>query len=99
MIDESRFHVTIRACEECGQNFVSVFTELIDWSDGEDPQYWTLLPIEANEAADLISQGDSVTERAINALGKERKCLQHDHPKGKPARTSWGSAFFVGPHD
>ena len=90
LVDESHCHVTIRACEKCGLNFVSVFTETIDWSDGDDSQYWTLFPIEASEAADLISREGSVTEGAINALGKARKCLQHDHPKGKPTRTSWG---------
>ena len=99
LIDESHFRVAIRVCEKCGQKFLSVFTETIDWLDGEDPQCLTLFPIEEREATELISRGNSITEEAINALGRRRKYLKHDHPKGEPSRTSWGSAFFVGPHD
>ncbi len=99
LIDESHYHVTIRACHQCGQAFLAVFTETIDWTEGEDPQYWTLLPIQSEEARDLISQGETVSEAAINSLGKGRRCLQHDYPKGKPPRTIWGLGFFVGPHD
>lgn len=87
LVDESHCRVTIRACEKCGQNFVSVFMEMIDWSDGDDSQYWTLIPIDASEMADLISQGGSAD--AINALRKDRRCLHHNHPTGQPTRTSW----------
>jgi len=31
LIDESHVHVAILACGQCGQRFVSVFTETIDW--------------------------------------------------------------------
>ena len=35
----------ILGCARCSQGFVSVFTKTIDWEDGDDPQFWTLLPI------------------------------------------------------
>src|SRR5690242_10499318 len=38
LIDESHFRVTIRSCPDCGQQFVSVFAETVDWEAGEDPQ-------------------------------------------------------------
>lgn len=99
LIDESHFHVMTLACPNCAQRFVSVFTETIDWQDGEDPQYWTLMPITASEALDLAREGASLTEATLTTLGRDRKCLQHDHPKGADARSSWGLGIDVGPHD
>src|SRR3712207_4840692 len=68
LIDESHFHVLILACPDCRQRFVSVFTETIDWEAGDDPQYWTLLPITKAEATELIEQSDALTEATLNAL-------------------------------
>ena len=84
LIDESHFHVMILGCDRCGQQFISIFTEMVDWADGEDPQYWTLLPLRPPEASALITRGAALTENEINALGRERKCLQYDCPKGTP---------------
>ena len=89
VVDESHYHVTIRTCRSCSQRFVSIFTETIDWVDGDDPQYWTLLPVTAAEVAHLIQQGDSVTEAGLHALGLGKRVLRHDHPKGGPERSYW----------
>lgn len=99
LIDESHFHVTLRTCPRCSQEFVSIFTETIDWVGGDDPQYWTLKPITSGEAADLTRQGENLTEAALDALGSGRRCLQHDHPKGEEARTYWITDIRVGRHD
>ncbi len=99
LIDESHFHVMTLACPHCAQRYVSVFTELIDWADGEDPQYWTLLPITEAEAESLTRRGDSLDETSLNALGRARQCLRRDHPKAEPPRVFWGSGILVGPHD
>lgn len=99
LIDESHFYVNILACSRCTQRFVSVFTETIDWADGDDPQCWTLLPITDAEAAELVQRRRSLTEAQINGLGLERRCLQHDQPKGVVPRTSWLTGIRVGPHD
>jgi hypothetical protein len=99
LIDESHFHVMILACSSCTQRYVSVFTETIDWADGEDPQYWMLLPITDAEAAELVQRRGSVTEAQLNALGPERRCLRRDHPKAAAPRTSWGIGLWVGPHN
>ncbi len=82
LIDESHFHVMILTCSRCTQSFVSVFTEMVDWADGDDPQYWTLLPVTAAEAADVVQHGDLLTESKLDALGAGRRCLRSDHPKG-----------------
>jgi hypothetical protein len=99
LIDESHFIVAILVCPGCDQQYVSIFTEMIDWADGNDPQYWTLLPITGAEAAGLIRQGTSLDETGLNALGRERRSLRRDHPRDGPPRVFWGSGILVGPHD
>src|SRR4029079_8169869 len=89
LIDESHFHVMILACAQCNQRFLSVFTETIDWTEGDDPQYWTLLPITEPEFSRLIQQGNSVSEAQLNALGRGRRCLQRDLPKALPEQVLW----------
>ena len=99
LIDESHFHVMILACRSCTQRFVSVFTETIDWADGEDPQYWTLLPITASEATELVRQPGVTTETQLHALGPKRRCLQHDHPTATVPRSFWCTGISVRWHD
>lgn len=99
LIDDSHFHVMILACPSCAQRFVSIFTESIDWADGDDPQYWTLLPITEAEAIDLVRHKESLTETQLNALGPGRRCLQRDHPKATEPRIFWVIGISVGPHD
>src|SRR5688572_2100418 len=81
LIDESHFHVMILACPRCNQRFISVFTETIDWTDGDDPQYWMVLPITEPEFHSLIQQRHSLSETQLNALGSGRRCLQRNLPK------------------
>jgi hypothetical protein len=98
LIDESHFHVAIRACASCSQRFVSVFTEIIDWIKGEDPQCWTLLPITDAERADLEA-GGPVTEAKLGALAPGRRSLRHEWPRDDAPRSYWATGISVGPHD
>ena len=99
LIDESHFHIMIRSCRVCSQRFVSVFTESIDWADGEDPQYWTILPITVPEARELTGRSGSLTENDLDSLAANRQSLRHDSPKGEVPRTFWATGILVGPHD
>ena len=96
--DESHFTVKIRCCPACTQRFVSVFTEQIDWSDGEDPQYWTVMPISQAEAQGLAAAGSSI-ESALNTLAPRRRALLRNCPKGSEPHSFWGTGILVGPHD
>ena len=99
LIDESHLHVMILSCRNCSQRFVSIFTEMIDWADGDDPQYWMLLPITPEETADLVGRGTSLTEERLNELGRDRRSLRRDRPKMKVPSSYWGTGIWVGPHD
>lgn len=99
LIDESHFHVMILSCSGCAQQFVSVFTESIDWKDGDDSQSWALLPLTEAEVDDLSEQRDSLGETALNRLGPGRRCLIYDHPTGEAPRVFWSTGMYVGPHD
>ncbi len=99
LVDESHFAVAIRACAGCGQRFVIVFTELIDWVDGEDPQDWTVLPVTIAEAATLIEAGGAAIAPALAALAPRRRSLRREFPKGRRPRVHWDSGIIVGPHD
>jgi hypothetical protein len=99
LIDESHFHVDVRKCPACSQHFVSMFAETIDWVNGEDPQYWTLLPVSPAEVAALVERGDSLGETDLNSLGHGRRSLHRDFPSDSPARSFWSAGLLVPPHD
>jgi len=85
-------------CPSCEQSFISVFTEQIDWQDGNDPQYWTTIPLTETEAS-LVSSATPLTEEEINAIDHSRRSLHHDFPKDGKKRVAWGRGIRVGTHD
>jgi len=91
---EPHFHVMILACPRCSQRFLSAFTETIDWVNGDDAQSWTLLPLTEAEAADLVQQGDSLTETALHGLGSDRRSLQRSRPIGTGEQIAWQIDIF-----
>lgn len=99
LVDEPHFRVTVRACRACAQRFVSTFAEMIDWSGGDDAQYWTLMPVTPVEASELLRAGASLDAATLGSLGRGRRSLIHDYPTGKPPRTAWGTGLDIGPHD
>jgi hypothetical protein len=99
LIYESHYHVMILACLQCGQQFLSVFTEMIDWVHSDDAQYWQVIPLTESEAAALTGRGPALTEHEINAVGRGRQSLMRDYPTGQGPREFWGKGIMVGPHD
>ena len=99
LVDESHFDISILACPACGQHWVSIFTEWIDWQDGDDPQYISELPVTEKESKMLIAGGKEI-EKKVELLGRKRRHLRVDHPKGGPRRIGWSDfALLIGPHD
>jgi len=100
LIDESHFLVDIRACPSCGQQFLWVMTELIDWQDGEDPIERTILPLTSEEADELSGMNEAnLTGDYLNTLGTGRRCLRYSWPKGVEKQVFWSTGLLVGPHD
>lgn len=100
LIQESHFSIKLRTCKICKQAFVSVFTERIDWQDGEDPQRWLFMPITPEEITRLSAQNStSALERSIQRLAPNRKSLCLDHPKGHPEKIFWTRGIRIGMHD
>ncbi|HEU4872420.1 MAG TPA: hypothetical protein VFT44_04910 [Pyrinomonadaceae bacterium] len=39
------------SCPSCSQRYLQVTTETVDWKDGEDPIFRTIIPIDDEERA------------------------------------------------
>jgi hypothetical protein len=80
-------------CRDCSQAFIRIFTEFIDWSGGDDPQYITIMPVTEAEAA-AFTDG-SLSPLQAGKLGTDRRHLIYDTPSGKPWRIAWATGPFL----
>ncbi len=101
LADESHFMVNLRRCDGCGQHFLTMFCERVDWADGDDPQTRVMVPVSEDEAARLQNANIRANESAIlNIVETERRFLFHDMPKGPPERLEWRRGkLFIPAHD
>lgn len=99
IIDDAHLIVRRLACEACGQTFVSIMTETIDWVDGEDPQHWVSMPLTPDESARLVAAGEDGFHTALGGLERGRRALHHDAPKGSAAMSDWGRGISIARHD
>jgi hypothetical protein len=100
LVDESHYRVMILSCSACAQRFISIFSEKIDWAGGEDPQFWTVVPLTHEEAGDLCCRRGSLSEAELMSLAHGRRSLQRDFPKGadKPS-VCWATGIWFPGHD
>jgi hypothetical protein len=100
-VDESHFGVSLRQCVACGQYFLTLFCERIDWADGDDPQTFMAVPVSREEAAKLQAANIAADEYAITrVLADPRRFLYHDMPKGAPDTLAWMTRrLFIPGHD
>ena len=100
LVDESHYHVMILSCPRCRQNFLSVFTEMVDWAGGEDPMYWTVVPVDAGEVAALTDSTRIPRESDLEAMALDRRSLLRDFARDASKPTvCWGVGLRIGPHD
>lgn len=52
--DDGHFSRRLVKCKRCGQLYFREFYEEIDWRDGNDPQYTTLIPVKTNAQVEAI---------------------------------------------
>ncbi|MGO9133908.1 MAG: hypothetical protein ACLP8A_07655 [Methylovirgula sp.] len=82
--DEIHLGRQLLRCKECGQLYFYEFYELVDWEDGDDPQYWTFVPVESPADIALIKDVSPFE------LMRFSPRLQRDFPKGGPtSRVGW----------
>jgi len=98
LIDESHYIVSIRRCPSCLQRYLQVTTETIDWQDGEDPIFRTIIPIDEEEHARLTIESPPDT-RVLESVGQGRRSLRYDWLKGQEPSMYWSSGVCVGVHD
>ena len=98
LIDESHYIVSIRVCPACSQHYLQVTTETVDWKDGEDPIYRTIIPMDDAECAELTSS-KRLDANVIEGVGVGRQSLKFDWPKNQEPSTYWGTGVRVGVHD
>jgi len=99
LVEESHFSVRIVSCKRCGQRFVSIFCERIDWAGGDDPQYYTLFPLHAAEAAELVAEElDPGTLRRIGD-GRPKLCMDWPSDAPRQVRKLDGGPLVILPHD
>ena len=101
LVDESHFMANIRRCARCGQHFLTLFCERVDWVDGDDPQTRVAVPVSEDEARQLQAGNIAADENVIlKIVTAERRFLHHDMPKGAPETLAWKTRkLFIPAHD
>lgn len=102
IIDESHLGVNLFRCRACNQPFLSVFTELVDWSGGDDSQAWMVAPLTEEEAARLQAPGAPADawRALLDARTPDRRYLARVYPRGGTPGVSWGTGPVpILPHD
>jgi hypothetical protein len=99
LVQESHFGVRMTECS-CGQAFVVVFTERIDFRGGEDEQDWLVVPLTREDCAALTASSEAELPRLITELGRERRFLVRSHPSDAAMRAWWrNGGLTIGRHD
>ncbi|HXS01185.1 MAG TPA: hypothetical protein VN724_11490 [Pyrinomonadaceae bacterium] len=70
----------------------------MDWKDGEDPIYRTIIPIDDAERTDLTSR-ECLDADVIESVGVGRQSLKFGWLKNQEPSTYWGTGVRVGVHD
>ena len=101
LVDESHFIVSILRCVRCGQHFLSMFCERVDWADSDDPQTVVVVPVSEDEAKRLQAANVAADENVIlEIVANERRFLYHDMPKGAAETLAWKTRpLFIPGHD
>jgi hypothetical protein len=85
LVGEPHFIVQLRRCAACGQQFVWIFSESVDWDGGEDAHHRSVVPLTEVEAQTLETE-------SLVSLGGNRRHLVTDWPTDAPNATiAWST--------
>ncbi|MDP2312890.1 MAG: hypothetical protein Q8P41_08295, partial [Pseudomonadota bacterium] len=96
LVREVHFGVDVKRCF-CDQLFAVVFTERIDFRDGDDDQTWLAVPITDEERARLEAVGTAEVSGTLVALVRQRRFLAKTRQVPAPWWCDGGFSIF--PHD
>lgn len=99
LVDDLHLIIGKRSCADCGQLFVTVFTETIDWVDGEDPQHRSYMPVSGAELAEVAKLDESDMHSALLEIGRSRRTLEWDNPKSGIKKMHWSGGLFYRIHN
>jgi hypothetical protein len=99
LVQESHFGVHVARCA-CGQRFVEVFLERIDWVHGDDDQTWLLAPIGDDDVARLLAADEADVPRVATDAARDRRFVVRGWTKDGAVACWWrDGGFAIGPHD
>ena len=84
--DDSHLIRNLLRCRKCGHLFFHEFYELVDWTEGNDAQYSSWIPVDDVESADRLN--------ALSPFALLRyTSLRVDYPSNaqKPTRPYWNT--------
>ena len=92
---------SIERCESCGQHFLTLFCERVDWADSDDPQKWLAFPVSADEVRQLQAANVAADENILTTIvARQQRFLYHDMPKGAADVLEWKTGMLRIPaHD
>ena len=93
LVDESHHRISVDVCPACGQRWVVMMCEEIDWQRGEDPIFRSMVPVTADEAKSLIAMGAWASQPDVIRLSAGRRVILMEHPSDQPLSHRWA----VGP--
>lgn len=99
LIDESHFIVRVMRCGVCGRAWLSVFTEAIDWTGGDDSQRWMYTPLGEEEVGairELSERAGGVSEADLMKFGTAARTLVRDWPSGQEETVEWKASSSNG---
>ena len=99
LVDSAHLGVSLVACTQCEQSYLSVFTETINWRGGNDPVHWTLIPIMSVHAIEMAKRVKPVSESLLSDIcGKASSAQRYSSSSGE-SRSYWGVGLQIGMHD
>lgn len=81
--EDSHLMHRLYRCRKCGQLYFYEFYEEIDWAEGNDPQYRTLVPVEDEGSAELLSRKAPIELLAYPSIRMDfpRKAKEPEKPR------------------
>ena len=89
LVDESHYIAKILRCDRCGQQFLRLSYEMIDWNDGDDSQSWVSMIITQQQAEQLRAIAGPAFERDLSAMELEGRQLVASYPCGGGSSRQW----------